>query len=260
LCCVYLPPLDIYGGNEQAWRSELSGLEGDMRMLGEGALMLLIGDWNAQPPSISGRPDNCPTRGRELDAFCSRWSLVLLNPNLNTSQTVGVPMPFQGHTIDIHPGTTWHNVNSKGRAIDLAFATCAVQATLAVHNGIDCKSSGACPWDECVEYCAGDHFLLQASLVLPCAPELLQARPVLPHAWHRDARWNDGFIHAAPALEDGLYVFVCLFVCFCCCVFCVVGVFSSFPGLPCPGFLPSLLALSLRSVVIKPWLSLTSGP
>ena len=28
LCCVYLPPLNIYGGNEQAWRSELCWTRG----------------------------------------------------------------------------------------------------------------------------------------------------------------------------------------------------------------------------------------
>lgn len=207
LCCVYLPPYEVYGSNEESWHRELSGLESDLESLFNSACasrVLLIGDWNGQPPSLSGRGDLNAARGRALDRFSQKWSLALLNPRLQMDQVVNVSLPLRHQVVQLHPGTTWYNVNSKGRAIDLAFCSDTLLGDATVHNGVDCKSSGECVWNNCVEYCCGDHFLQQVSLWLPYAPHNQQARPLLPQSWHRRDRWNSGFANAREALQERL--------------------------------------------------------
>lgn len=62
-------------------------------------------------------------RGRELVRFGNRWSLNLQNPRLSVDEVVDVRLPIRQETIHIHPGATWHGINSNGRCIDLVFAS-----------------------------------------------------------------------------------------------------------------------------------------
>ena len=73
---------------------------------------------------------------------------------------------------------------------------------VCVHNGIDCRAAVNCDWEECVEFCHGDHFLGQVLLWLPASPCTLAAPPVMPNAWLVGSRWDAGLKCAADALED----------------------------------------------------------
>ena len=155
LVCVYFPPLEAHGNNETAWHEELEGLSNDLgvvRRLGDGGGVVMIGDWNSQPPVLSGKADLRPTRGQALECFQREWSLELLNPPLGTHVVQEVLFPLRAQRLMLHPVSIWYASTSYGRNIDLAFASKNLPAGMHIHNGMDCKDSGKCSWDIFVEY------------------------------------------------------------------------------------------------------------
>ena len=205
LACIYLPPFTKDGRHEQEWQLELIGLESDVQLLlgtDSAAKLLMVGDWNVQPPSISGVPDRCPTRASLLEAFQARWAFSSLNPSLQPYITEHVPLPLRGSTVCIHPGSTRHDNSSIGRAIDLGIGSANLAASMHVHNGIDCKNDLSCDWQMCVEYCLGDHFLQHFHVWVYTDPSKSLFKPSVPAAWHDPGRWKQGFTMAISLCDN----------------------------------------------------------
>ena len=183
----------------------MDGMETDLIWISAAAgfhkpLVVITGDANLQPISLGGGADISLARDVRWVAFMSRWPLILQNPSLLGQMRLPVLLPARGRNVHIRPSDTHHG-GGLSRAIDLVVTGADVSADVVVHNGVHCNQYGLCPWDGCVDFTLGDHFLLSVSLPGLGVCHDIRAAPQLPHRWCNQQMWQQGFVAANPVLE-----------------------------------------------------------
>ena len=204
LCFFYLhtgsAPVDV-------WTAELNGLDEDLRSLagaGVSSGILLMGDANVQPSRLGGGPDPNGARDSRLEAFLSKWELLLLNPSVGGCSRQQVALPLRGKDIQIRTGDTHHfHGESSSRSIDLVWASADLLAQLVIHNSLHCQPDGTpCPFNNCIEYTRGDHFLLELRVGLGVEIDVGHAGARLPHWWESAVGWKHGLTAAGDVMES----------------------------------------------------------
>ena len=186
----YLPAND-----EDLWHHEVEGINQDMANLqaeSPRVLTLWMGDANLQPSAVGKGPDIRISRDKAWMSLVSKWALALLNPPGFGDSPVEVFLPSRHKSVLIRPSDTHHCNGGPGvsRTLDLSYGSPDLLASTLVHNSLHCKLWGCC-WDDCLEFTASDHFLLETSVGVEVSGGV-SAVVSLPRHWNEQALWEHG--------------------------------------------------------------------
>ena len=182
---------------EEMWHAELIGLENDIvtlrtRFAGSGKVdFLILGDFNIQPEALGAGPDPFPSRDKALQGLLDRQELHLINPCLSHDAVQDVCLPLRDKIVKIRPGDTHHHVaGGRSRAIDLGICSSSAAATFTIHNSLNCSTEQhKCPWELCLEFTRGDHFLAQADIDDVFDVESCASAMRMPMWLHEKSSW-----------------------------------------------------------------------
>ena len=203
ICAYYLP---VFQGDpdDVLWRAELQGLENDIEEIakrtdGPPPMVLLLGDANVQPSRLLAGPDLRADRDNLFSAFLDRKDMNLCNPIIGDHTRVPIHLPIRDKIVMIRHTDT-HHCAGASRIIDLVASSrnCPAQAT--IHNTIHCCIHGPCPWDVCMEFTLGDHFLTHVDLPSCTVVAAPDASPRLPRAWCDTELWTSGISAASGVM------------------------------------------------------------
>ncbi|CAK0815216.1 unnamed protein product [Prorocentrum cordatum] len=198
LLYFYLPP-DPRSGDDGAWGSEVDSIRREVNSLRaqhSDAVFVTMGDANVQPVSLCGGRDISSGRDVRWAELLVETGLVVCNPSLLDSIPRDVLLPRQRRVVKFRPGDTHHGA-WQSRAIDLVLASPGLSASVVVHNSLDCSP---CRWPDCVDFCLGDHFLLEADLGCICPQPMGPAALRMPPAWLDGEGWRAGITAVSTPL------------------------------------------------------------
>jgi hypothetical protein len=193
---VYFPPFQS-SSREEEWRLELEGLKTDLDTIrsmnnqAEPASVLLLGDINVEPAEMGGRDASTASRRILWTRFLEEHRLMLCNPMVDADAQHKVWLPLRQKYVQVGTGAT-HHCSGQARGLDIVGCTEDLDVDVMVHNGVHCKTHGQCTWDECVEYTAGDHFLVEANVKSAGISIDLEGSRRMPGWWTDASRWEKG--------------------------------------------------------------------
>lgn len=194
---VYLHPSD-----DDNWVNELRGLLEDIRHIrvrNPDARIVVMGDFNFEPPTLHMDTTSSSRRLSEWIVFVKDSRLCLANPPRNATAVTDIRLPIRDRLISVAPGSTRHGP-SMGRCIGLILHSENVSLEVSIHNGVHCKVQSHCPWAECIEAGGGDHFWIEVRVVGDRVFSQTRTTNGFPFCWHDGERWKAGLDKFTPLL------------------------------------------------------------